>query len=331
MNKKANKPNQAPLNEQLGKLYPDTVNKQMNRNNHSRSTWPMSEPMPPLSPNSVDGVDHINIYPNGLTELGRLLAPDAPTSFRHPVLGPFSCMESMWHYVRLASHDDRLRTMSGVKARNYAKRFGELATIDNFRAIIMSGHWAKIKNNKNISDLMRESTLPFEMYYINTTTDPSDRRLKIELSIRPAFSSWVIMGMEKIRDSIKEDSEPNFDYLMSNINVPMFSSLVNYSVKEKPTHKEKAVKYSADENGEVNGNVSVPTEEVPLDEEIDLDALAVIAGGETSAVSPEEIMEHMSNQPTKLDELMSKVTPENQHPEVDWVATNEMQQNRGNE
>lgn len=54
-------------------------------------TWALVNP-------ELDGIDHINVYSQGKTKLGRLLSNFANTPFEIPGLGRFQSVESYWYY-----------------------------------------------------------------------------------------------------------------------------------------------------------------------------------------------------------------------------------------
>ena len=114
----------------------------------------------------VDGVDHINIYSNGKTELGRWMSNFAHTPFTLPSFGYFASVEALWYY--LGNHDDRMRNLSGIQAKRVGQsivrthRLSEAA----FRHIIFEALHAKLMKNNRMLRLLRDSTLPFAHYYV---------------------------------------------------------------------------------------------------------------------------------------------------------------------
>ena len=47
-----------------------------------------------------DGIDHINTYSKGKTELGKLLTNFAHTPFVHPKYGEFQSVEGFWYFKK---------------------------------------------------------------------------------------------------------------------------------------------------------------------------------------------------------------------------------------
>lgn len=151
-----------------------------------------------------DGEDHINIYDRSETELGAILVHNSKLTFVHNIFGRFYDMESFWHYIQSAERDDRTRTMTGQILKNFAKKL-TMTRVKNFRAIIMDANYQRIKQYDPVVQAMKESTLPFDCYYVNEETG---------LRTRPVFFKWLIMGFEEIRRALKEEREPDFGFLL---------------------------------------------------------------------------------------------------------------------
>lgn len=158
-----------------------------------------------VNQSSIDGVHHINIWENADTELGVGLSHMTDAPFEHPEFGPFASVEGFWQWLRDASHDDRHRTTHGRAARN-GSRDKEICFVDNFRYKIMMANWYKVQTYDYFKDELKKSELPFEMYYVFKEENG--------IKVRPSPAYWLIAGFEEIRRAVKEDREPNFDYLL---------------------------------------------------------------------------------------------------------------------
>lgn len=164
-----------------------------------------------------DGIDHINIWGQAETDLGKLLAHGAKVSFKHSIFGRFSCLESFWHWVRSEEHDDRIRTMTGKSLQDFVTLLTRKNVV-NFRAIIMDANYQKVKQYPEILQAMVESTLPFDCYYVY--------KREADIPIRTNFASWVIDGFEEIRKALKENREPDFSALRDNQNDSLYAALL---------------------------------------------------------------------------------------------------------
>ncbi len=147
----------------------------------------------------LDGVDHINIdNNNGKTELGRLLANFAKTSFIHPDYGPFASIEGFWHWIRSAEPTDEIRGLYGSRARAFGRKLNNSQYVENFKGEIVSAIYYKVTQNKNIHDLLVSSTLPFKYYYI---FGPKN------IEISPEYAGWLCNGIEQIRNYLKNEKD----------------------------------------------------------------------------------------------------------------------------
>lgn len=111
----------------------------------------------------TDGYDHIRIHPKASTSLGRCLCHSARTPFTHPLHGRFASMEAYWQWVRTGMKHDGLKAIYGHRAVGYGLRFPQVEQ-KNFRAIILEGLEAKIKEHAKIKELLVLSDIPFLQY-----------------------------------------------------------------------------------------------------------------------------------------------------------------------
>lgn len=110
-----------------------------------------------------DGVDHINVYSQAKTQLGRFL-----TNFSY---APFTCEDGRFQYVEgywywLSCKDDKLRTLSGFAAKKYGRevRASDWCDDSEFKRKICAAIKRKICSSSYLREFKR-STLPFVHYY----------------------------------------------------------------------------------------------------------------------------------------------------------------------
>ena len=152
-----------------------------------------------------DGKNHINIYSHGKTELGRLLSHFAHTPFVHPFFGPFNSMEGFWYYLKAATKDEKLRQLYGSEAKFYGKRLPSVR-VKNFNILIVDANYHKVNQNPRLGNLLVQSTLPFDHYYV-------DNRINIGQKVKLSGFEWLIEGFEVIRENIKIGNIPQpLDY-----------------------------------------------------------------------------------------------------------------------
>lgn len=114
---------------------------------------------------TMDGVDHINIYSKGKTEVGRFLTNFFVLEFDLGEEGKFKSIEGYWYW--LSTKDERLRRMNGWDAKKLGKalpryKMGE----EYFRKKIAKACWTKLHTAGKYHTLFRDSTLPFAHYYV---------------------------------------------------------------------------------------------------------------------------------------------------------------------
>lgn len=117
-----------------------------------------------------DGIDHINIYSKGKTELGRALSNFARQPFVHPRFGEFVSVEGLWYYL-LASNagplKEKLRSMAGFEAKTYGRNLvgKDWDNSEWFKYIIIEA--LEIKANiPEIKEMLDANRLPFMHYYV---------------------------------------------------------------------------------------------------------------------------------------------------------------------
>lgn len=142
-----------------------------------------------LSP-STDGIDHINVYSQGKTELGRLLTNFANTPFVCED-GAFTSVEGYWYW--LGTREPILRTVHGYKAKQLGKTFTNSVSLDAdiFRTKIRKAINAKINAHPHIKQLLKESTLPLEHYYVFNGI------------VKDAGYKWILEHLNNVRVWLK--------------------------------------------------------------------------------------------------------------------------------
>ena len=133
----------------------------------------------------MDGVDHINIYSKGKTELGRLLSNFARTPFNHPEYGRFESIEGFWYWAKTGYQHDELKGLYGYQAKMTGKDY-EIIHDDNFVNEIKRAIELKIKQTPKIMELLKGNRLPFKHYYIF-----KDKESNADIVISPKEFKWI--------------------------------------------------------------------------------------------------------------------------------------------
>lgn len=157
-----------------------------------------------------DGVTHINISITGKTKLGKMLSHFYESPFKHPKFGTFNSMEGFWHYIQNVESPDVLRSLSGSAARNLGKTL-TWNHVECFREIIIAANFYKIEQNEELKELIIDSSLPFDYYYMNQPdgVDATGRAILV----RPDSYAWLVEGFEQIRIMFQYDQRPKpIDY-----------------------------------------------------------------------------------------------------------------------
>lgn len=142
-----------------------------------------------------DGIDHINVYSKGQTELGRFLS-----NFTYSVIktddGIFWSVEGYWYWLGTDNPErEKLRYLAGFPAKQLGRklRAKDWQSSDEFKSKILKAIKLKIENYPQYRKLLISNTLPFAHYYVY-----GDKIFNV-----PA-AQWILDGIEKIKQEISE-------------------------------------------------------------------------------------------------------------------------------
>lgn len=141
--------------------------------------------------NNNDGIDHINIYSQGKTQLGRLLSNWTDCDLNIS-LGYFKNIECLIFF--LGSFNDSIRYMSGYIAKTKGNKLDRNIRLpeDIFKKNIIEAMNYKVQNNETLKSLLIQSDLPLTHYYVYNG--------KI---INVDNWEWQVQEWEKIRIELK--------------------------------------------------------------------------------------------------------------------------------
>ena len=105
-----------------------------------------------------------------------------------------------------------------------------MTRVGNFRAIIMDSNYQRIKQYEPIVQAMIESVHPFDCYYVAAES---------QLRTRPIFFKWLTMGFEEIRSALKQDREPNFNFLLDRQDTDIYQFAVPQLIHNTPKEDRK--------------------------------------------------------------------------------------------
>lgn len=154
-----------------------------------------------------DGMDHINIYSRGKTEVGRELSNFSYSPFTHKKYGKFDSIEGLWYYLITGCKHESLRELYGFKAKKVGREFineEKWRMIDTddptFKEDIKEGIRQKLRENKKLLRMLcKTEGKPLKHYYVYESKKKFDEDGLPEYTIRHAGHSWVIDEIERIR------------------------------------------------------------------------------------------------------------------------------------
>lgn len=158
-------------------------------------------PPPPLPADKTpipanDGVDHINVYSRGHTQLGQALSNFSHYAIDHPKYGFFASLEAFWFWLSSGKQHNDLRRLYGSSARTLGlKKLRVDMDKDEFEREIGDAIRLKISQNRQLAQALKKSTLPFRHYYVYGTNPPVIRE--------KSAHKWQMELLEQIRTDLK--------------------------------------------------------------------------------------------------------------------------------
>lgn len=142
-----------------------------------------------------DGVDHINVYSKGKTDLGQQLSNFYRSIFILPDHGMFKSVEGYWFWLATGMRHITLRYASGHFAKAEGSKL-EKFHVEGFEEKIKAAISAKIYQNPDLERALKESTLPLEHYYCYGK-DGNYRVIEL-----PKYR-WMVDHIESIRTALQ--------------------------------------------------------------------------------------------------------------------------------
>lgn len=139
----------------------------------------------------TDGIDHINVYSKGKTELGRLLSNFAYTPFKYNGV-KFASVEGFWYWW--ITEQDSLKDLYGIRAKTEGRKYPPIR-LEPRKDQLEVVYYAKLRDNPHIVDLLVESELPLTHYYVYR-----GKKVPVEKY------EWTARLWEEIRKELKLNS-----------------------------------------------------------------------------------------------------------------------------
>ncbi len=148
-----------------------------------------------------DGVKFINIYSKGKTNLGQQLTNLHEFEFRFDNI-TFNSVEQAWHFYKFAGQPEIANKILAISNPFECLKFAKANKTDGstetalsfgFKLLMEDVIRTRIECDENLTNMLRNSWLPFEHYYAYGTK-VHDQRDKYE---------WLIQIFEKIRNELQ--------------------------------------------------------------------------------------------------------------------------------
>ena len=152
-----------------------------------------------------DGVDHTNVSPRGATDLGRTLHPSSLLTFTHDRLGAFISISAFWDFIVTGGVDTRMRGVSNYERQRMKKKIG-ISEVKNLVFFLADATWQRVNQYETLKEIIEGHELPFD-YYIWYTDNPYPCRVVNQW--------WIIESLEKIREALRNKTEPDFSGWMN--------------------------------------------------------------------------------------------------------------------
>lgn len=143
-----------------------------------------------MIPEGIDGVDFINVYSKGQTDLGRWLSNFARSPIEIPEHGHFESIEGYWYWLS-RGRDDRLRQLVGFQAKQLGRSLSRVEC-PGFEDLIRKAIDIKLKSNTQRLMEFGQSELPLTHYY-----EYGGKRID-------AGYEWIVDHLEHRRTLLKE-------------------------------------------------------------------------------------------------------------------------------
>jgi hypothetical protein len=110
-----------------------------------------------------DGVDHINVYSKGKTQLGRFLSNFADTPFSIEGKGDFLSVEGFWYWT--ITGNDKFKSLPGWKCKEIGKKTKNIRSHPTEKELY-EAYNAKLDSHPHIRAMLLENDLPLAHYYV---------------------------------------------------------------------------------------------------------------------------------------------------------------------
>ena len=136
-----------------------------------------------------DGVDHVNVYSQGKTQLGKLLSNFADTPFEIEGKGKFKTVEGFWYWTMTGLEE--LRDLPGWQCKEVGRRAETVRSHPN-ETELFEAYEAKLDSNPHIITMLLNNNLPLAHYYVYSGN-----------IVEPKEWQWTALLWNKVADKIR--------------------------------------------------------------------------------------------------------------------------------
>lgn len=161
-----------------------------------------------------EGISHINMRNTSNSQVGQLLAMEAPNRFNHPVFGSFDSLEAFWFYIRSGCQESGVRFRDdGYGRRLFSSKTKVTEKISNFQDIIGEGLWHMLNQMPNDKlKLVLDNKLPLDIYHVIESKDDNGEVVYVVVQ-QLRHAHWYVPLVEKVIDMVRDDRlYPVVDY-----------------------------------------------------------------------------------------------------------------------
>lgn len=218
-NQPANTDKAAPRRNYFNRPFEDSIKSLRSEIKTKPSKKPIangdsrSNTLPAVNALLADGEDHINIHHHAKTTLGRGLSLFSDYEFKHNKYGKFRTIQGLLCYLGHSTQPDEFRTLSASEALKLrATKYRTNVDIAEYQWVVLDAIWQKVQAYPKMAAALRNSTLPFEYYYIDAIDKENKQYIRVRVN---KIGSWLCRGVEEIRQALKKGTQPKLYCFMS--------------------------------------------------------------------------------------------------------------------
>lgn len=114
----------------------------------------------------LDGLNHLNVWSQAKTPLGRWLSNFTYSPFTHPMYGRFASVEAYWYWVASGRTQNQLRPLYGVSAKKVGIQIERVPMEEgDFHDAVTEAFVVKLATYPDMMNMLADNTLPLKHYF----------------------------------------------------------------------------------------------------------------------------------------------------------------------